>query len=325
MIILIGLASWFYLIRDTEEVHTGPLDKLTIGVEASILPSVVWVAEAKGYFREEGIDLTIQKFDSGSVSLQALLKGEVDMCTVAPTPIMFNSFRRQDFSMISSFVRSRDDIKIIARKDKGIKTATDLRGKKIGTPKGTTGQFFTELFLDFNDISRSDVEIVNISPSGLPTALNNGQVDAIVIWEPHAFNAVELLRDNAVRLSSSEIYEETFNFVIRNNLGETNPGVLVRFIKAIDRGIEFMKDNENESQNIVANALKIDKSEIETLWSDFRFELSLSQTLITTLESEAKWAIEGELVESNKIPNYLNYIYFDALEAVKPEAISIFR
>ena len=42
-----------------------PLEKITFGVETSILPSAVWVAENKGYFEEEGLDVEIKEFDSG--------------------------------------------------------------------------------------------------------------------------------------------------------------------------------------------------------------------------------------------------------------------
>ncbi|MEE9525531.1 MAG: hypothetical protein V3V78_02890, partial [Candidatus Woesearchaeota archaeon] len=41
------------------------LEKVTIGVESSLLPASVWVAEGKGYFQEQGLDLTIKEFDSG--------------------------------------------------------------------------------------------------------------------------------------------------------------------------------------------------------------------------------------------------------------------
>ena len=60
-----------------------------------------------------------------------------------------------------------------------------------------------------------------------------------------------------------------------------------------------------------------------TLWDDFIFEISLDQSLIVTIEAEARWAIKNNLTDAREVPNYLDYIHMDALEKVKPEAIGI--
>ncbi len=302
------------------------IDKVTLGVESSLLPAAVWVAENKGYFQEEGLDLTIKEFDSGKSSFLAMLEGEgVDISTVAPTPIMFSSFDRQDFYIFSTFAYAYEDIKVIAHGDKGITAAVDLKGKKIGTPLGTTGQFFVETFLIQNGLLPSDVEIVDIAPSQLPDALNNSLVDAIVIWEPHAYNAQNLLGQNAVRLPSSDVYRCTFNFMVMNDFAQAHPEVLVKFLRAIDRATDFIAQHKEESQAIVAERLELDKELVTTFWDYFTFEVSLDQSLLVTTEAEARWAIKNGFTDKTEVPNYLDYIYLDALEEVKPEAIRIIR
>ena len=75
------------------------------------------------------------------------------MRTMARRPlIMFSSLTRQDFYILATFVYADTDIKVIARGDRGIETATDLRGKKVGTAVGTTGQFFLDAFLTANKL-----------------------------------------------------------------------------------------------------------------------------------------------------------------------------
>jgi NitT/TauT family transport system substrate-binding protein len=308
--------------------ETVELEKITLGVESSLLPAAVWIAENKGYFQEQGLDLTIKEFDSGRLSFLAMLKGDegIDISTVAPTPIMFNSFDRQDFSIFATFVYSYDDVKVIARRDKGITTAADLRGKKVGTPVGTTGQFFLDAFLIHNKLLDSEVEMVDIAPSALPDALANNQVDAIVIWEPHGYNAQKLLGDNAIRLPSSEVYKETFNFMVMNDFAKDNPETLKRFLRAIDKATSYIIKREpvsQEAHDIVAERLNINKEVMNVLWSDFVFELSLQQALIITLEDEARWALKNKLVNATEIPNYLNYIYFNALYELNKGTVNV--
>ena len=255
-----------------------------------------------------------------------MLKGEgVDISTVAPTPIMFSSFNRQDFYIFSTFVYANEDIKVIANGSGGITTAADLKGKKIGTPAGTTGQFVAEVFLVNNGLLPSEVEIIDISPSELPDALNNNQVDVIVIWEPHAYNAQNLLGQDAIRLSGSELYRTTFNFMIMRDYAESHPEVLVKFLRAIDNATDFIGENKEESQDILAERLKLNKEDMTKFWDAFTFEISLDQSLIVAIEAEARWAINNKLTDKTEVPNYLDYIYYDALEKVKPEAVGIIR
>ena len=308
--------------------YTGSVDKekVNLGVEDSLLTGTVWIAESKGYFESEGLDLDIKEFDSGRLSFQAMLKGEgVNISTVAPTPIMFSSFDRQDFYIFSTFVYANEDIKVIANGSEGITEAADLKGKKLGTPAGTTGQFVAEVFLVNNGILPSEVEIIDISPSELPDALKNKQVDVIVIWEPHAYNAQNLLGQDAIRLSGSELYRTTFNFLVMKDYAESHPEVLVKFLRAIDNATDFIGENKEESQDIVAERLKLDKEDMVKFWDAFTFEISLDQSLLVAIEAEARWAIKNKLTDKIEIPNYLDCIYYDALEEVKPEAVGIIR
>ncbi len=330
IVIIFGFGFYWYRQRQQSEEYTGLLEKVTLGVESSLLPAAVWVAENKGYFQEEGLDLTIKEFDSGRLSLLAMLKGDegIDISAAAPTPIMFSSFDSQDFSIFTTFAYAYEDIKVIANKDKGINTAADLKGKKIGTPMGTTGQFFTETFLIYNTVSLNDVELVNVAPSNLPSALNKGEVDAIVIWEPHGSNARTLLGNKAIRLPSSDVYKTTFNFLVMRDFAEENPEVLKKFLRAIDKATTFIKDHENTDQechDIVAKRLNLDRELMDAHWDEFVFEISLNQSLLTGLEDEAIWAIRNNLTSATKVPNYFDFIYLGALEAVKPEAVTIIR
>ena len=56
--------------------------------------ALVHIAQAKGYFLEEGIDMEIKDYSAGKFALAALLRGELDVGTVADLPIVLNSFER---------------------------------------------------------------------------------------------------------------------------------------------------------------------------------------------------------------------------------------
>jgi len=278
IVILVIGGAWFYSTSQKQpEVpkYTGLIEKMTFGVEVSLLPAAIWVAEAKGYFEDYGLDLVIKEYATGKDSFLGMLNGEVDVSMVAPTPAMYESFKRDDFYFFSTFAYSDDNIKMIANADSGVSEAKDLIGKKIGTPKGTTGDFFVDTFLSLNGIRSSDVTVMNISPGDLPNALNAGEVDAIAIWEPHATNAQKILGNRAVRLDATNVLRNTFNFMVMRDYSKNNSEALKRFLKAVDKSNEFISNNKTESQVIVAGRLKVEPETLAKLWDEYVFELSL--------------------------------------------------
>jgi ABC-type nitrate/sulfonate/bicarbonate transport system substrate-binding protein len=303
------------------------VEKLTLGVETSFLTAPVWVAENRGYFQDEGLTVEIKDFDSGKTALTTMLDAgntqDLDIITVAQTPVMFNSFTRDDYQIIAAMVTSEDDVKVLIKKQNEISVATDLRGKKIGITEASTGQFFLSLFLSYNGIAYSEVEVVDTRPADLPQALADGKVDAIVTWEPHILNAQKLLGENALILPSEGIYREDFYFVGHREFISNNAEALKGFIRAIERAENFISSNKDDSIDIVADRLGIERSFVVSFWDTFDFQLLLDQMILINLEDEAKWAIENKLTDATEIPNYADYIYVDALVGVKPEAVGI--
>lgn len=329
IVVALAVGGYLWLSEKQPQKYTGPVEKMTFGVETSFLTAPVWVAESKGYFQEEGLDISIKEFSSGKTALATMLnEGNLDMVTVAQTPVMFNSFNRDDYAIIAAMVHSYNDVKVLARPDKGIKDPSDLRGKKIGVTRNSTGHFFLGLFLTYSGMKLSDIEIIYIEASGLPQALTDGTVDAISTWEPHILNAKKLLGENAILIQppgGASIFREDFYFVPNRNFMENNAETLKRFLKAIETAEAFIKENKEEAIHIVSQRLKIDKELVISVWEDFEFQLLLDQSILVVLEDEARWAIKNKLTDKTEVPNYVDYIYPDALESVKPEAVTIIR
>lgn len=304
---------------------TGTTETVTIGVAVTPLSSPVIIANVQGYFTDNGLDVVMKEYASGRHALEGMFAGEVDISTVADTPIVFNSFERRDFRILATFVYSYEDSKIVTRKDTNINIGADLKGKKVGVQMGTSGHFFLASFLTHNHLLTSQVELIDIRTADLPVALQNNEVDAISAWEPFAYEARQLLEDKAVALPSSRICRTTFNFAVMEDFAKSHPEALQRFLRAVDKGARFTKTNKEESQAIISQSLEVDKEEIGLFWDDYMFEIFLDQSLLVGLEDIARWAIVNEFTDKTEVPNYLDYIYMDALEEVKSEAIGIIR
>ncbi len=308
-----------------QEKFTGPREKVTIGVASAPLSLPIFIAYGKGFFSDEGLDVTTKYYPSSKKAIEGMFAGEVELSTVADTPIVFNSFIREDFVVFATFVYSYDDVKVICRKDKGVNSPADLKGKKIGISLKTTTHFFNYIYLLEHRIDKSDVKIIDLPPEDLPGALQDGQVDAIVIFQPYAYRAQKALPDKAARLPKSQFYRETFNLTAMKRFAHEHPELLKNILKAVDRAIEFIKQNKKSSIAVMVPRANLEEEFWVAVWDDFVYELSLDHSLLATLEDEARWAIKNKLTDRTEVPNYLGFIYMDGLKVVKPGAATIIK
>ena len=190
------------------------------------------IADKKGFFAREGLDIEVKPFTSGKLAFDALLGGSADFATVAETPLVYASLNGQEFYIIATMTYSNNNTKLIVRKDKGILSPQDLKGKKVSTFFGSNAEFLMNEFLTRNGLTTNDVKIVNLRPPEMPTALINGDIDAFFGWQPHIYNAEKELGDKA-EIYQGYFYTETFNIVVRKDFAEANPKTIEKFIMAL--------------------------------------------------------------------------------------------
>jgi NitT/TauT family transport system substrate-binding protein len=92
-------------------------------------------------------------------------------------------------------------------------------------------------------------------------------------------------------------------------------------IAALAAAEDFMKHQPNEAKTIVAS--QVGSNHMPELWETSRFDLSLSRPVVLIMESQLRWMNSGKGVQEFKMPDLLEFIYFDALNSVKPEKIKI--
>jgi len=332
---LIGGATAFFLFVftlastfvgcDRSDKKTANAPPITFAY--TVLPdaALVQVAQRQGYFQQEGLNVTPQIHQIGKTALEAVIAGKADFATVAETPIVFAILRGEKLSIIATINMSNKNMAIIARKDKDIHALSDLKWKKIATTFGTIGEFFMDTMLLTNGISRKDVTVVNIPPESMQSALARGEVDAISSWNPILIRAQHQLGEKGITFYGEDVYTQTYNLVATQAYIDKNPGQVKKIILALIKAEKFVSENPAEAQKIVADISQTDKGLIGETWSVNHMSVALDQSLLLAMEDETRWAIKSGLVNNTSMPNYLNDLYFDGLQAVKPSAVRILR
>ncbi|MCL5062441.1 MAG: NrtA/SsuA/CpmA family ABC transporter substrate-binding protein [Nitrospirae bacterium] len=329
-VIIVGIAGIIRLSqkKPQPEEFKGPRETVRIAIPRQPMNSLLIIAAELGLFSQEGLDVIAKDeyaTGTGKRALEGLLAKDVDVATVSTMPIVFKSFERKDFSIIASHNSSGNDSRIVGRRDRGIKQPKDLKGKRIGAPKGTSMHFFLHMFLLKNGLSEKDVELSFKKIEEIPPALAGGEIDALSIREPYVQQSMRLLEDNAVVFAEPGMSLKTSNLVVLNKFIKDKPGAIERILRALIKAERFVKNQPAEAIKIVSRKLGISESELAAIWPEFNLRVSLEQSLLVTMEDQARWAIKNKLTDKTEVPNYLNFIYQDGLKAVKPEAVTIIR
>lgn len=300
-------------------------EPVTFGLAHESLAALAMIAKDRGFFADAGLDATFKEYASGKNALKGLLKGEVQLATTADIPIAFDSFDRQDFTIVSTIGSSDNEPRIIARKDAGIDTPADLRGKKVATQKASAVHFFLHVFLLQSGLTTDDVKLSYLKAEELAKALAAGEIDAFSMREPYISEAAKLIgQDKVVVFAKPGLYRKTFNVVAEKAVVQDKPEVVERALRALMQAEAYAIQHPAEAIAIVAKTLKAPNEEIAAIWSDASLKVSLDQSLLVGLEDEAKWIASNKFT-ANQAPNYLDLIHIDALKAVDPVLVSLIR
>jgi ABC-type nitrate/sulfonate/bicarbonate transport system substrate-binding protein len=282
----------------------------------------VWLAQTRGFFAAEGLQVEVRDFIAGKQGLAEMMAGGLDYTTAADAPIVLALLEQSQIRVVASIATSTDNTSVVARRDRGIRSPSDLQGHRIGIVRGTTSHYFLDSYLEFYGIPLAQVEHVALNPESLVEALAKGEVDAISAWVPISLHAVEQLGDQAVELRSGTMYRWTWNLVARNRevAGSPVTGALLRALRLASD--ELLRDPAAAAVEL-SPRLGMTPARLREEWRRTFFELSLDQSLILNLESQARWAVAAGVVSQQEPPNFLPAITATPLRSVDPTAVTI--
>lgn len=303
----------------------GQKEKITIAYSTLANSVLVHIAFAKGYFDEEGLEAISQPHAFGKLALAEVIAGKADIATVADTPIVFAVMNGEKVATLAVIQTSNKNEGIVARRDHGITHPADLKGKKIGVPLGTTAHFFVDTFLQIHGVEQEKVTLVDMKPTEMVGALDSGRLDAVSTFNPTLKELERSLGKNGIVFEDESLYTETFCVAAMQEYVKKHPETIKKFLRALIKAESFVKENDKEAQNLVADFTKTDKIVLAATWEIMHFRVTLDQALLVDFEDQTRWVLKNKLATGTQMPNYLDYIYTDGLHAVKPDAARIVR
>lgn len=276
-----------------EEVQTEKT-KLTVGVMGSIDAVPLVIAEQNGYFEEEGVDLDLQIFKAANDRDAALQAGELDGVLCDETAISI--YQNSDIDMKITGT-TNGSWTLVAGKDSGITSLSDLKGKKVGISKNTMIEYLADDIALSNGLEVSDIEKVAIPamPARLE-ALKNNQIDAAILPAPFNDTAIADGGVEITKIYNEDIMISTTAFL--QEVIEKNPEAIKGFYKAYDKAIEYINSTDiSEYEDLVISTVGYSE--------DTRGNIVLPELKVNYLPSEEKvqsvfdWSKANGIIEKD--------------------------
>lgn len=301
-----------------------PPETLEIAEASQPAFALLYVAEAKGYFRDAGLEVRFSSFRLGRDAITSVLEGKADLATAFETPVVTRIYEGQPLAIVSGLHTSTRNQMIVARRDRGIARPADLRGRTVGVTPGTSVEYMFSTFLAAQGLPASAVRTVRVEPERYEAALADGSVDAVAAFNPYpALIARSLGRENLAFFHSDTYVETSMLAGLRPRLEAKRPA-LEKLARALARAHRFVQENDAESLEIVARRLAKTHPEwaVRETWGALRIAARLDHVLLRSLQAEGEWLRETGRF-SGPVPDFAAAVEPAFLAAASPGTVTL--
>ena len=267
LIILAGLAIWgFFVIKDDSKEEE--LTKVTVGeVTHSIFYAPQYVADALGYYEDEGLDVEITLISGADKVTAAVLSGDVEIgfCGSEATIYVYNQGQK-DYLVNFAGLTKKDGSFLVSREKIDNFNLEDLKGKHIiGGREGGMPAMTLEYALNSNGVKSSDTNIdTSIDFASMSGAFIGGTGDFVTLFEPSA-SALEKEGHGYIVASIGQLGGEVpyTAYNAKKSYIEDNPEVIEGFTKATQKGLDYVHSHSAKEIAKLITSYFPDNSESE--------------------------------------------------------------
>jgi ABC-type nitrate/sulfonate/bicarbonate transport system substrate-binding protein len=296
------------------------------GVGSAIAYAPIYVGKDKGFYEDEGLDVELMWLQAAPEVIQAVIGGSADGGVGGSFGMIAGAAKGVPMLTVAVYGYGGERIALAVRTDSGIKTFTDLYGKKVAFQSGAIGQ---QMFLTLAEAEKLDVskmEIVFINNVDMAAAIAAKTVDAIATWEPQpslleAKGLVKVLQRGGKYLKSPGCVMFGTAYIDRNR------DAVQRFVKAHVRACEFIRRQPREAS--VINAKYVKGSTADVIEQSYRylvFDPRVTPAMLREFEADMRFmlgqkkiakAVEARLIATSVFTDEVEKRYPDLLKDLR--------
>lgn len=232
-------------------------EKIRLGVLPFSESLAAIIADKQGFFKEEGLDVEITKFESGAIAVPVLQSGRVDI-VLSNTVATFQAIEQGLDAVIlapGAIVRASPPdttTALIVRKD-AIKSLKDLEGKRIAVNViNSSAWLHMVAALEKHGVDRTKVRFTEVPFPQMNDPLLNGQIDAVGQVEPFRSALMATGKADIVSWTYVETAPNTdiTQYIALKSWVDKNRTTAGKFVRALIKGAKFAETNEAVTRDI---------------------------------------------------------------------------
>jgi len=281
--LLVGLGA-LALAGCAREAPSGAM-QLELGIVDWVGYAPLYVGQAKGLFRDLGLDLTVRNFRATNENEMAFAGGRLDGSADVLSSAAELAARGKDFRVVMVIDRSIGADGVLA--SNAVRDLADLKGRRVALEEGSVSHYFFLQVLREAGLGSKDIELVNTSPADAAAAYQSGNVDVAVTYAPFLNVANAGRKDGRILFDSSRLpYAIADIYVFDAQVIARRPQALEAFVQGIFRGLAYIEAHPDESAAIVARTLKISPAEVTEFLKGVRLaDLATNLDMLTNPQS----------------------------------------
>jgi ABC-type nitrate/sulfonate/bicarbonate transport system substrate-binding protein len=298
------------------------LSPIRIAIPNLYSSSLIILAQERGIFKKNGLDVTLGLFDYGKECIDEMLKNNFDFSIAYITPIAKKIHAGEKFLILTELHNSSDNTLLIYRKNLPRKNAEEPVIRQVGLVKDTNAEFLLSLFAETKAIAYKKLKVVNVEKrSQLANDLLSGKLEAAILWQP---TASELLSKHSDLLGRMDMpfYTDISLLIGNNSFIENYKTETDLLMKSIVEAKSYFDMSPEQANRIVLSYIKESFEVLNTdILSGINIDPRLSQIMVVMLESEIRWLSQRKFKFTKKL-NKEEFIRKDYLQKYLPSKVT---
>jgi len=282
------------------------METVRIGWVYAMANTPVLVALHNGYFKQTGVKVVLQRFNSGPLLNRALEAGDLDMAYVGMPPIYHSISEGADLKIVAKV--NYGQAAVIVKKNSSLKTLSDLKGKKIAGVRNGSGMDVLLKSFVLKDAANldytNDVTILYMPPKMMVASVSRNVVDAAFVWEPFVSFAVLTGRAKVLFDMNEAVPKYPWYVIVATDeMRNQNRDVMLKVLKAHKRAIGYLNADTDAANNLIIETFKI-KSALHAGHSSV-----LAREIVLSARGRLGWDDKFATKDEEFLQRLMNYSY----------------
>jgi ABC-type nitrate/sulfonate/bicarbonate transport system substrate-binding protein len=290
--------------------------KMTIATGVDPGFSAFYVAKTAGIFEKNGLDVQINTGPSGSAMVAFVIQNQVQAAFGAEQAGVQNFNIDNNVVVVAEGALLTDWYGMVGR---NIENIAGLKGKKIGVARGSASEVLWLAMVKKLNLDPKDYTIVQVEAPEMIAALDRGNIDAFVSWEPWLTRAVGAIPNTKVLQTSRGIMSPRVYIYLNKGWADKNQEAAVAFVRSLTQATELINSDRTNAAKQVSDFLKLDNKLTTDLMTKLRYDLRLDAGSIENFVIVAD-QLKG-MGKLAKPVDWQKFIYPDLLKKVAPEKV----